>query len=354
QYSGIAFNSSDLIQYRYRLNGQNNDWVTTGTDEIRYSSLLPGKYKFEVVAVDKDGLQSSDPASFEFIISKPAYQTWWFVCLVLLSVAGMIYVTYRVMLGHYERKSLKRSVSAKTIELDHKIRELRRSNDELEQFAYIASHDLKEPLRNIANYIQLIKRKYNNKLDENGLEYMGFAVDGVKRMYEMIDGLLSYSGLVNQDTSVTTVNLNDVVDEVIFNVVHDEGEQKIVINKNNLPVVSAHPKQIRELLNNLIDNSIKFNTSIPPVIGIEGLERDEEYEIRIMDNGIGLDEQFKDKVFQIFEQLDNSFSKPGSGIGLALCKKIVERHGGRIWYTSGDKGSTFHFTLKKHIENQTA
>jgi signal transduction histidine kinase len=353
RFSGIAFNSGNLIQYRYRLKGLDEEWIATSSGEVRYASLSPGQYEFEVQAINKDGLLSESIASFSLHIRRPWYQAGWFLFLVGLSLAVIGYAFYSFLIGRADRKNLQRSVSVKTAELDRKIHELRRSNDELEQFAYIASHDLKEPLRNIANYVQLLQRRLNGQLDDDANQYMHFAVGGVKRMYDMIDGLLLYSGLTQPDPSVEPVDLNQLLEEVIAEVTMRSRERQVVVTKTSLPTLMVNRKQIRELLEQLFDNAIKFNNSEVARIQVALEDREEDVEISLRDNGLGLEEQYQDKVFQIFEKLDLSSEQTGSGIGLALCKKIVERHGGRIWFASSGQGSTFYFTLKKNLQNQT-
>jgi signal transduction histidine kinase len=354
RFSSIAFNSGNLIQYRYRLLGLDKEWIPTPYGEVRYGSLPPGEYTFEVQALNKDGLVSEETARFTLRIRRPWYQSGWFIFLVGLGLAGLIFVGYSVLIGQTERSHLQRSVSSKTAELDRKIHELRRSNDELEQFAYIASHDLKEPLRNIANYVQLLQRRLNGQLDADAQQYMQFAVTGVRRMYAMIDGLLLYSGLTKPDPSVAEVDLNALLEQTLASVTAQHRERQVVVTKAALPPAMVNRDQVGELLWQLLDNAIRFNRSEPVLIKIDLQEREDELEISIQDNGIGLEERYHDKVFQIFERLNNGVDEEGSGIGLALCKKIVERHGGRIWYRSTGRGAAFYFTLKKNLRNQTA
>lgn len=353
RFSGIAFSSGNLIQYRYRLLGLDDRWTVSSSGEVRYASLSPGHYVFEVQSINKDGLLSAETATLSIRISRPWYQHPLFLLAAGLLLAALGYALYAFLLGRNERRTLQRSVSDKTAELDRKIRELRRSNDELEQFAYIASHDLKEPLRNISNYVQLLQRNLNGQLDADAYQYMHFAVNGVRRMYDMIDGLLLYSGLTQPDPSVQPVDLNALLEEVIHAATRAHPDRQLVFTKNSLPTAQVNRNQIRELLEQLIDNAIKFNDNSVIRIRIDAEEREEELQISIEDNGIGLAESYHDKVFQIFERLDLSEARPGSGIGLALCKKIVERHGGRIWFRSEDRGAVFFFTLRKNLQNQT-
>jgi signal transduction histidine kinase len=354
RFSGIAFGSSNLIQYRYRLEGLDEDWISSANAEVRYASLSPGQYRFEVQAVGKDGLLSEDVAAFDLRIRHPWYQSGWFLFVAGLVLAGLTFGLYSLLLGRLERHRLQRAVSAKTAELDHKIRELRRSNDELQQFAYIASHDLKEPLRNIANYVQLLERRLNGQLDAEAHQYMHFAVNGVNRMYDMIAGLLRYSGLTRPDPSVEPLQLDEVLQSALDRVTQRHPERRIALTAEPLPALMANSLQLGELMEQLLDNAVKFNRSAVVQLRIRASEDEDEVRISVQDNGMGLNESFQQKVFQIFERLEPNGDYPGSGMGLALCKKIVERHGGRIWYESEEgKGATFHFTLRKNLRNQT-
>ncbi len=355
RFSGIALGSSNLIQYRYRLVGLDEEWIPSANTEVRYASLSPGKYRFEVQAVGKDGLLSEGIAAFELHIRQPWYQSGWFLFVAGLTLAGLTFGLYSLLLGRLERHRLQRAVSAKTAALDTTIREWRRSNEELEQFAYIASHDLKEPLRNIANYVQLLERRLNGQLDEEAHQYMRFVVIGVNRMYDMITGLLHYSGLTRPDPSVEPLKLDDVLQTALASVSQRYAERGIALTSEPLPALMANRLQLVELMEQVLDNAVKFNRSPIVQLRVRAHEEQEEVRISFQDNGVGIDESFQQKVFQIFERLDPNAEQPGSGIGLALCKKIVERHGGRIWYESSEgQGATFHFTLRKNLRNQTS
>ena len=224
--------------------------------------------------------------------------------------------------------------------------ELRRSNDELERFAYVASHDLQEPLRVVTSYVQLLARRYRGRLDQDADEFIAFAVDGANRMKRLIQDLLAYARIKSKATQPEPVALGEVLQHVLDALrmqLHDSGAR---VERGSLPTVPADPVQMEQLLQNLISNAVKFRGSEPPVIRVEAEQRGSEWEVSVADNGIGIDPQFFDRIFIVFQRLHGMAEYSGTGIGLAICKKIVERHGGRIWVESeSGKGSTFRFTL---------
>ncbi|MGE5352146.1 MAG: MASE3 domain-containing protein [Acidobacteriota bacterium] len=233
------------------------------------------------------------------------------------------------------------------IGLKHAVEELERSNKELEQFAYIASHDLQEPVRMVGNYTQLLERRYKDKLDHKALEYIDFAVDGAQRMQLLITGLLKYSRITTHAKEYSPVDCNKVLGSVIKNLEISIRESGARITFGVLPVIMADEVQLTQLFQNLISNAIKFrrNTEIPE-IQISSVQKNENWLFAVRDNGIGIDPQYSERIFQIFQRLHTRSEYPGTGIGLAVCKRIVERHGGKIWIESElEKGTTFYFTF---------
>lgn len=346
-YRGIAPGHGHRLHYRYRLDGLDppGRWNRASDLSVRYAHLSPGQYRFRVEAVDADGSTSLAPDHFAWTIVRPWWASTWFrilaVLLALMAVAGL----YAAMLGRSHRRSLERAVSAKTLELDRKIRDLKRSNEQLEQFAFIASHDLKEPLRNVANYVQWIERRGKGLLTAELEGYLDVAVRGVKRMYGMLDGLLEWSALARESRPHRRVDGNALVQQVLQGL---PAEGRVTILSEALPDAWGDPRQLGILLRQLVDNAIKFNPSPEANVHLYGSSRAEEVEWCVADNGPGLDERYADRVYQIFERLvgeDDGFA--GHGVGLALCQRIVERHGGRLWYRRTPEGTTFHVTLPK-------
>ncbi len=223
---------------------------------------------------------------------------------------------------------------------------LERSNKELEQFAYVASHDLQEPLRMVASYTQLLERRYKDQLDDNAREFIAFAVDGANRMQRLINDLLAYSRVQTRAGEPELVELNHVLGQARANLATAIEESGALVTNDELPVVVADPAQLLSVLQNLIGNAVKFHGEDPPRVHISARESDGEVLISVRDNGIGIRKEHQERIFLIFQRLHNRKDYPGTGIGLALCKRIVERHGGRIWVESEEgSGATFTFTL---------
>ena len=223
---------------------------------------------------------------------------------------------------------------------------LERSNKELEQFAYVASHDLQEPLRMVASYVKLLEKKYGGQLDEKADQYIHFAVDGALRMQKLIEGLLAYSR-IERGGEFTPVDTNEVFSQAVSNLSAALQESHAVITKDDLPGVSCDETQFMQLFQNLLGNAVKFRKpEVPPLVHVSAKREGGEWVFSVRDNGIGLDPAYANRIFLIFQRLHTREEYPGTGIGLALCKKIVERHHGRIWVESvPDEGATFFFTI---------
>lgn len=227
--------------------------------------------------------------------------------------------------------------------------DLERSNRDLEQFAYIASHDLKEPLRMVTSYVQLLEHRYKDQLGEDAVDFINFAVDGAKRMKRLIDGLLEFSRVGTRGQDLSPVSMESTLKDALANLellIQDKGAE---VTHDPLPVVLADSVQLGQLLQNLIGNGLKFCKEVPRV-HVSAVESDDDDELKfsVRDNGIGISPEHKDKIFQIYQRLNSRADYEGTGIGLAVCRKIVERHGGRIWVDSVlGEGATFYFTLRR-------
>jgi PAS domain S-box-containing protein len=234
----------------------------------------------------------------------------------------------------------------KEIELQNQKQDLARSNAELQQFAYIASHDLQEPLRMITSYLELLERRYKGQLDEKADKFIAYAVDGATRMQTLINDLLSYSRVGSRSQDLELVDCEKILQNVLTNLQMAIKQNNAIITHTPLPRVSADPSQLTQLFQNLISNSIKFRREDPPQIHLEVQDTDGKWLFTLQDNGIGMEVQYLERIFIIFQRLHSKTEYPGTGIGLAVCKKIVERHGGNLWVESQHgQGSTFYFTI---------
>ncbi|OVE85129.1 PAS domain-containing sensor histidine kinase [Natronolimnobius baerhuensis] len=224
--------------------------------------------------------------------------------------------------------------------------QLEASNERLQQFAYVASHDLQEPLRMVTSYLQLLENRYGDELDEDAEDFIEFAVDGARRMEAMIEGLLAYSRVETQGKSFESVSLEAVLEDVLTDLEIQINETGAEITAESLPTVDGDASQLRQLFQNLLDNAITYSGEETPQVSIGAQREGDEWVISVSDDGIGIDPDETDRVFEVFQRLHSHEEYSGTGIGLALCKRIVERHGGEIWVSSapGD-GSTFSFTL---------
>jgi len=231
-------------------------------------------------------------------------------------------------------------------ELAARARELERSNADLEQFAYVASHDLQEPLRMVASYVQLLSRRYKGKLDKDADEFIAFAVDGASRMQNLIRDLLTYSRVTRLARPMDIVDTDQALLAALVNLKVAVEEAKARIVHDALPSVRGDATALIALFQNLVGNAVKFRGGRTPEVRIEAARRGDEWIFSVKDNGIGFDPQYSERVFVIFQRLNTRDKYEGTGIGLAICKKIVERHGGRIWVeTKPGEGSTFFFSL---------
>jgi len=262
----------------------------------------------------------------------------------------LLSLTQMASLDLFERGRAERALAQLNEELEHRIRDrteaLRRSNEELERFAYVASHDLQEPLRMVGSYVQLIAKRYKGKLDANADEFIGYALDGAVRMQRLIEDLLVYSRVGTRAEPFAPTDVTAVLDRALASLKLSIEETGATVTRNALPTVSADPGQLEHLFLNLVSNALKFRGSTPPDIRIAGVRHEREWLLSVRDNGIGIDPQYFERIFIIFQRLHGKDQYPGTGLGLAICKKIVERHGGRIWVESApEQGSTFYFTL---------
>ncbi len=232
------------------------------------------------------------------------------------------------------------------MELEQSKNALERSNRELEQFAYVASHDLQEPLRMVSSYVSLLARRYKDKLDTTAEEFIEYAVDGTHRMQRLINDLLAFSRVGTRGKPFVPTDCEEVIKHIEMNLKIAIEENKAVVKHNVLPTVNGDTVQLERLFQNLIGNAIKYHGERNPEVVVSAEKNGQFWTFSIKDNGIGIDPDDRERVFGIFQRLHTRDKYEGTGIGLAVCKKIVERHGGDIWVESElGKGSAFKFTI---------
>jgi signal transduction histidine kinase len=255
-----------------------------------------------------------------------------------------------VLKDHLARlpEAVRRAMRERKLREDHRQaqEELARSNRDLEQFAYVASHDLQEPLRMVATYTQLLAERYKGKLDSDADKYMHYAVDGALRMQKLVQDLLAFSRVGRQGMALENTDSNAVLQVALLNLEAAIQEGGAIVEHAQLPAVVADGSQLVQVFQNLIGNAIKFHGSEPPLIQVAARVKGKEWVFSVADNGIGIAPENVDNVFVIFRRLHTRAEYSGNGIGLSICKKIVEQHGGRIWIESKpDHGSIFYFTI---------
>lgn len=235
--------------------------------------------------------------------------------------------------------------------LERQAEDLRRSNAELEQFAYVASHDLQEPLRMVSSYCELLERRYADKLDDDAKDFIRFAVDGARRMQSLVRDILQLSRVGRVELKTDYVNLSALAENVVADLSEMVAEADASVRVESMPALKMDPGLMRVVLQNLIQNGIKFHADQRPVVRISGRRIGPNYEVCVSDNGIGIQPQYADRIFEIFQRLHTHAEYPGTGIGLALVKRIVQRHDGEIWLDStAEEGSTFRFTIPYKVE----
>jgi PAS domain S-box-containing protein len=289
------------------------------------------------VAIEKEEIAPRDDGLHTYLSLK----------FPLFDVTGAVYAVCGIATDISERKRIENERKQTEIELQLQKQDLARSNAELQQFAYVASHDLQEPLRMVTSYLELLKRRYAGQLDEKADQFIGFAVDGAARMQTLINDLLAYSRVGTHDQPAEPADCEKILETVLRNLQMTIADNQGKITHDPLPHVQVDPTQLAQLFQNLISNGIKFcQPGVSPHIHIGCRPHGNKWLFSVQDNGIGIDPQYVDRIFLIFQRLHSRTEYPGTGIGLAVCKKIVERYGGNLWVESKPgQGSAFYFTI---------
>lgn len=318
--------------FREELDHRRQVPVLTGYARTKGYETFPGFDWTVLVRIDRDHAYAP--------IDRLVWTVGWIGLLVVTPLTGFgIWASWRLGREHH-------SLMIARQHLEQSVAELGRSNAELQQFAYVASHDLQEPLRMVSSYTQLLGKRYKGKLDADADDFIAFAVEGAARMQQLIQDLLAYSRISRKGFEREPVSAGTALDHATDNLLIAVKETGAVVTHDRLPTVMADERQVTRLFQNLLSNAIKFRGQDPPRIHVSAERRNDEWIFTVQDNGIGIDPQYADRIFIIFQRLHNREEYAGTGIGLAICRKIVERHGGRIWMDSQPgKGATFSFTI---------
>lgn len=291
-------------------------------------------------------LKGESSGEYEYRIRNRSGEVRW----IMETVVSTEFNGRRAALGNYVDITERKAADARQKET---LAELARSNEELEQFAYVASHDLQEPLRMVSSFTQLLGQRYRGKLDSDADEFIGFMLDGVGRMQELINDLLAYSRVGTRGKPFESADLSDLCSRALLNLQTAIEESGTAVVVDDLPRLVVDQTQMVQLFQNLVGNAVKFRREDGPTVHVGCRMEGGAWHFVVEDNGIGIDPQYLDRIFVIFQRLHGKSEYPGTGIGLAICKKIVERHGGRIWVESEPgKGSAFHFTIPHRGGNQ--
>ena len=357
-FVGLSFRNLGNLVYKYKLDGVDEDWIKTTALETHYSKLPPGKYQFMVSAIGPQGIESQNIETLAFTI-KPAFgQTFLFKLILALIGCIILLVLFYLLYTTLQRKQLERKVALQTRQLNQKVaalaelnEKLERSNKKLAEFAHVASHDLKSPLRNVASFVQLLKRRGKDRLNETDLEFIEFAVKGVNHMDKVINDLLTMSKVNQFDKKKESVDFGKVVSDIVGEMQLEISEQNAVVQlKNSLPTLHFSATNAKQLFQNLISNALKYQDKPQPRVEVGCQQQNGHYQFFVKDNGIGIEPEYQSKVFMMFQRLHTQSEFSGTGIGLSICKKIVENNKGIIWFESTPgEGTTFFFTLPKHV-----
>ncbi|MEZ4828367.1 MAG: ATP-binding protein [Bacteroidia bacterium] len=330
-----------LAEIYFKSDDLRNAYYYQTLDKKLHDSIFNESVSKQIAALEVSSKIREIENKQELVIQKEKARFYLFggiISFVLISIVALLL---------FSRNRLQAHTNAL---LNAKNRELARTNKELEQFAYVASHDLKEPLRMIASYTGLLKRRYSHLFDKDAHEYMGFVSEGVNRMDALLKDLMVYATIDEGEIHYENTDVEQIVHSSIKLLRPTIEETGATIEVSWLPRIKANSSQISQLFINLISNALKYRSSVPPVIRVESRETEKEVVFSIKDNGIGIEEAYWEKIFSIFQRLHQREQYEGTGIGLAICRKIVENHKGKIWVESSPgKGSTFFVSLPRNL-----
>lgn len=329
--------------------------VSDAQDQVlvsrRQQKAIEDKYRIDVVrpvySPEESGAAQSGAPLGAVKVSISLHRAYWILNKSILWIMSM--AAAMLLLALFVNLALILWMTRRLRDLVGEARmaeELRRSNKDLEQFAFVASHDLQEPLRKVISYCQLLQRRYGGKLDAQADQFIEIIVKGGTRMSDLIRDLLAYARVGTQTAPAQAVDCAAIFRETAALLQETIRASGAKVTAERLPVVKADPTQVGQLFQNLVGNAVKFRGDKPPEVRVKARRQGSFWRISVQDNGIGIDPRFQDRIFDMFQRLHGKEKYPGTGIGLAICKRIVERHGGRIWVDSvPGQGTTFNFTL---------
>lgn len=369
KFAALNYNRPEKNQYAFRLKGFEERWNYSNKTEAVYTNLDPGEYVFQLKAANNDGVWNNDLLEFKITKHPAFWQTIWFKLGSILSICFLIFAGTKwynktlsdrnILLEDYnqtlnleieERQKIQGILENKEFQLQAYNQKLVRSNKELEQFAYIASHDLRSPLNTVISFINILQKSVAEKLSTKEHEMMGFISSGAKNMEQLVNAILEFSKINNGGLELKKFSPTKLLEiiQLELSATLKEKNAKIFIGAMPESILADRVK-IKQLLQNLITNGIKFSKNGEmPIVQVSCIADKDYWQFKVVDNGIGIDKEYNEKIFKLFQRLHSAAQYEGTGIGLSLCKKIVELHEGEIWLESEvGKGSTFFFTIKK-------
>ena len=354
RYAGLSYVAPEKVRFRYRLDGFDKDWVEAGSLRTAYyTNLGPGEYRFQVMASNNDGVWSKTGASFSFVRKPYLYQQKLFYFVYVLIALGLVQLGQTINRKRVrrlqEREQELLTLIAERERAETQLRaqkeDLQRTNAELEQFAYVASHDLQEPLRAVSSYSQLLTRRFVSQAGTDAQEFVGYITESVQRMRDLLEGLVSYSKVSRHHQLLTPVALGALLSEALEYLHGAIASSGAEVRCGVLPTLPVDAAELTQVFQHLIGNAIKFRSEQPPLVEVSAEQQGGVWEFTVRDNGIGIDAEHADRIFVLFQRLHTRDVYAGNGLGLSICKKIVERHGGRIWLKPGGPGTTIQFSL---------
>ena len=375
KFAALNYSRPEKNQYAFRLKGFEERWNYSNTTEAVYTNLDPRTYLFQLRVANNDGIWNNEILEFKITKHPAFWQTIWFKMVSLLSICFCIFAGAKwynktlsdrnLLLEDHnqnlnveieERQKVQSILEDKEMQLQAYNQKLVRSNKELEQFAYIASHDLRSPLTTVISFINILQKSVADKLSTKEHEMMGFISKGAENMEQLVNAILEFSKINNGGLELTTFSPSNLLEVIQLELSATLAAKNARLCIGTMPeAVLADQVKIKQLLQNLITNGIKFSKKeVAPIIQVSCIEDKDYWRFQIGDNGIGIKKEYNEKIFKLFQRLHSAAQYEGTGIGLSLCKKIVELHEGEIWVESViGKGSTFFFTIKKEGKDIT-